>query len=60
MLAHDTYYGGTHYALGLIAEHKGDAAAARKEFTEAARLWTKADPDFPPLVEIKKKLGPAQ
>jgi tetratricopeptide (TPR) repeat protein len=60
MLAHDPFYGGTRYALGIVAERKGDAAAARKEFAEAARLWNKADADFPPLVEVRKKLGAGQ
>jgi tetratricopeptide (TPR) repeat protein len=57
MAAHDIHYGGTHYALGLVAEHKGDAAAARREFTEAERAWSHADSDFAPLAEVRKKLA---
>ncbi len=60
MLAHDPSYGGTRYALGLVAEHRGDAATARKEFAEAARQWAHADADFPPLVELQRKLSGGQ
>jgi tetratricopeptide (TPR) repeat protein len=54
---HDLHYGGTHYALAIVAEHKGDAAGARREFTEAEHAWTHADPDFLPLVEARNKLA---
>ena len=57
MAEHDPHYGGTHYALGIVAEHKGDAAGARREFTEAERAWTHADADFRPLVEVRNKLA---
>ncbi len=57
MADHDQYYGGTHYALGLVAEHRGDATGARREFSEAERDWSHADADFPPLVDIRKKLA---
>jgi tetratricopeptide (TPR) repeat protein len=60
MAEHDSHYGGTHYALGIIAEHKQDAAAARREFAEAERAWAHADPDFPPLVDVRKKLAGVQ
>lgn len=56
MAEHDPHYGGTHYALGVVAEHKLDAAGARREFAEAERAWPHADPNFPPLVEVRKKL----
>ena len=32
MLDHDPAYGGTHYAVGLAAEHRGDLKTARQEF----------------------------
>jgi tetratricopeptide (TPR) repeat protein len=60
MAAHDIHYGGTHYAMGLMAEHKGDVAAARREFTEAERAWAHADSDFAPLVEARRKLAPSK
>jgi tetratricopeptide (TPR) repeat protein len=54
---HDIHYGGTHYALGIVAEHKLDAATAHREFAEAERTWAHADPDFAPLVEVRRKLA---
>jgi tetratricopeptide (TPR) repeat protein len=55
MRAHDPQYGGTHYALGLVAEHNGNTAAAQAAFAEAARLWSRADPDFPELRAIRNR-----
>jgi tetratricopeptide (TPR) repeat protein len=49
MRDHDPAYAGTHYALGLVAEHAGDRARARTEFEEAVRLWARADTDLPAL-----------
>jgi Tfp pilus assembly protein PilF len=43
MLDHDASYAGTHYALALVAEQKGDVEIARKEFATAVKLWSKAD-----------------
>jgi hypothetical protein len=57
MLDHDPHYGGTNFALALVAEHKGEAAASQRGFTEAARDWGHADPDFPALAELRQKLG---
>jgi tetratricopeptide (TPR) repeat protein len=54
MQQHDPNYAGTHYALGLIAQHKGDAAVARKAFDLAKRYWSKADPDLPELKTIQE------
>jgi len=56
MAEHDPAYGGTHYALALVAEHGEDAATAKAELALALKFWSKADPDFPELVEIRKKL----
>ena len=53
MLAHDSAYAGTHYALALVAKHKGDAAAAQTHSTAAEKLWNNADPGLPELGEIK-------
>jgi tetratricopeptide (TPR) repeat protein len=50
MFEHDPNYGGTHYALGLAAEHRGDRATRAKEFALAAKAWSHADPD---LAELK-------
>ena len=57
MAEHDKYYGGTHYALGLVAEHRGDAAGAHTEFSKAEHAWSHADADFPPMADIHKKLA---
>jgi hypothetical protein len=57
MAEHDPHYGGTHFALGIVAEHKQDAAGARREFGEAERAWAHADPMFPPLVNVRNKLA---
>jgi tetratricopeptide (TPR) repeat protein len=54
MLAVDPYYGGSHYAMALAAGHRGDRAATTREFGAAARYWNHADPDFRPMLEIKK------
>lgn len=56
MAEHDPAYGGTHYALALVAEHGEDAATAKAELALALKSWAKADPDLPELVEIRKKL----
>ena len=55
MIEHDANYAGSHYALGLVAEHDGDAATATAAFTQAMVLWSKADPDLPELAEAKRK-----
>jgi tetratricopeptide (TPR) repeat protein len=56
MIEHDPAYAGGHYALALVAEHDGDAAAAKTAFGLALKAWAKADPDLPEVVEIRKKL----
>jgi tetratricopeptide (TPR) repeat protein len=53
MREHDPNYAGTHYALGLVAQHKGDTAASRKAFDLAKRYWSKADADLPELKQIQ-------
>ena len=56
MLEHDPHYGGSHYALALVAEHDGDTVTASAEFKQAATLWAKADQDFAELVEVRKRV----
>jgi tetratricopeptide (TPR) repeat protein len=53
MLEHDPNYAGTHYALGLVARHDGNEAAARAEFQRARTLWAHADPGLPELQDLK-------
>jgi tetratricopeptide (TPR) repeat protein len=52
MLEHDPNYAGTHYALGLVARHNGNRAAARAAFDRARRLWAGADPGLPELQDL--------
>ncbi|HJU42850.1 MAG TPA: tetratricopeptide repeat protein [Vicinamibacterales bacterium] len=52
MLEHDPNYAGTHYALGLVAEHDGNMEAARREFALAAKGWQNADKDLSELKTI--------
>jgi Tfp pilus assembly protein PilF len=57
MLEHDPNYAGTHYALALVEEHRGDSAAASREFSLAQKYWQKADADLPELLIVKSKLA---
>ena len=52
MLEHDAAYGGSHLALALAADHRGDAATAATERAEAARYWRDADPGLPELAMV--------
>lgn len=56
MIEHDPAYPGGHYALALAADHDGDRALARSEFTLALEGWRGADPDFPEAAEIRRRL----
>jgi len=47
MLEHDPNYAGGHYALALVAEHDGNAPAARVSFEAARRFWARADVSMP-------------
>ena len=55
MREHDPNYGGTHLALGLVAQHEGRSAEAAREMAEAMRLWRNADPDLPELAEARDR-----
>jgi len=52
MLDHDSAYGGSHLAMALVLEHKGDSASAKKELAEAKRYWKDADRDMAELKQI--------
>ncbi len=56
MVQHDPGYAGGYYMLGLVAEHEGNAAAARQQFATAERLWGSADPGMPELARIRQML----
>ena len=55
LLDHDANYAGTHYALALGAEQKGDKARATEEYALAEKLWSEADNDVPELLQIKTR-----
>ena len=57
MLDHDRAYAGGHYALALVAEQRGDAAAAHESFATAARLWAYADADLPELQRLRSAVA---
>jgi tetratricopeptide (TPR) repeat protein len=57
MVDHDPQYGGSHYALGLVARHAGDRAAAQRELTAAARLWSRADEGLAEMADIRASIG---
>ncbi len=57
MLDHDSAYGGSHLALALVLEHKGDIAAAKREMAEARKYWRDADADLMELKEIATAMG---
>jgi tetratricopeptide (TPR) repeat protein len=46
MVRHDPSYAGGYYALGLVADHRGNSAESRQEFATAEKLWAKADPEL--------------
>jgi hypothetical protein len=46
MIRHDPSYAGGYFALGLVAEHQGNAPSAKQEFATAQKLWGKADADL--------------
>ncbi len=57
MQIHDAGYAGTHYALAMVAERKGDPKAAAAEFAAAEKAWGKADPDLPELTIARQRYG---
>jgi hypothetical protein len=57
MRVQDATYAGTQYALGLVAEHDGDRAAARARYADAVRRWASADSDLPELLEAQRRLA---
>ena len=55
MIEHDRAYAGSHLALALASEHRGDRAALAPALAAAARYWGDADPDLPELALIRSK-----
>lgn len=54
---HAPFYAGTHYALGRLAEQRGDAGAARAAYAEAVDRWRDADADLPELKDARARLA---
>jgi tetratricopeptide (TPR) repeat protein len=57
MIEHDPSYAGGYYALGLVDEHRAQQSSAREQLAHAEKLWSKADPELPELVQIRQKLA---
>jgi hypothetical protein len=57
MMAHDPAYAGSHYAAALLASHDGDRTSERAALEKARQLWQKADPDFPEMQDIARRLA---
>jgi tetratricopeptide (TPR) repeat protein len=57
MREHDAAYGGTQYALGLVAEHEGDRETARRAYATALEHWKDGDRDHPTLAEAQARLS---
>ncbi len=57
MLDHDAAYGGSHYAMARVLEHKGDVAGTKREMEFAKKYWRDADSDLPELKEIATTVG---
>lgn len=56
MRLHDPSYAGTHYALALAAEQRGDRTAARAGYAQAVKLWSGADANFVELIQARQHL----
>ncbi len=55
MIQHDPSYAGGYFALGLVAEHTGDATMTRQQFATAEKLWSRADKNLPELARMREK-----
>jgi tetratricopeptide (TPR) repeat protein len=54
MIAHDSNYAGSHFALALAAAHAGEQALAARAFGAAAERWRRADPALPELAQARR------
>lgn len=59
MISHDPSYAAGHFALALCAEHQKDSGTASREFQEALRIWSHADPDLRELRYARKRITEA-
>jgi tetratricopeptide (TPR) repeat protein len=54
MLEHDAAYGGSHLALALVAQQRGDVDAAQRDAAAARGFWRDADKDMRELKQLGK------
>jgi tetratricopeptide (TPR) repeat protein len=57
MRQHDPLYAGTSYALGLVAEQRGDRTTALQQFDEAVRRWSDADATYRYRADAQRRLA---
>jgi len=46
-----------HWSLGRLYEEAGETANARAAYLKLLEIWKDADPDLPPLWEVRRALG---
>jgi tetratricopeptide (TPR) repeat protein len=56
-LRYGDIYARSFYMLGIIAEQKGEKAAARERFRKFLELWKDADPGLPEVADARKRLA---
>jgi hypothetical protein len=56
IMQHNPNYAGGYYAMALVAQHEGNAAAGAQLLASAQKLWASADADLPELALIHKHL----
>jgi hypothetical protein len=54
MLEHDAAYGGSHLALALVAQQRGDHELVGQEVSAARSYWRDADRNLRELAELRK------
>jgi hypothetical protein len=52
MLEHDGAYAGSHFALVLVARHRGELELAQNEAAAARKYWKDADRDMKELAQL--------
>jgi hypothetical protein len=57
MLDHDAAYGGSHYAMAMVAERKENTALAMQSWQAAEKYWSSADADLAEIKIIRAKLA---
>lgn len=57
MRQHDPFYAGSSYALGRVAEQRGDTTAAARFYRETLQRWSAADANHIDLVDARKRLA---